>query len=121
MITDMITNIAGLSSFGVTPRPMITNYDSFPAVTYTLSREEKEVFYNTETGREGVQLTLDLYHDSYSSLQAMKDELIDTYHNFKGTVGSTFISHMELTSSLENIEQRNPPIYRCIMLFQIYY
>jgi len=120
MLPDFISHLATVIP-SVSIHPVTNKASVFPSCTFQVRDGLREQFYVGSEGLRNHKITLNLYCKSYAELQTLKETLTTSYHGFSGVIGSSTITRILISSSVEDTEElsTNDTLYRCILELEI--
>lgn len=104
VLTDFLDDLE-LKFPDVELNPILNRKHNFPSITYSVRDGVREAFYRESFGLRSTKITLNLYSKSYGEVQGMKDTLINNYHGFSGTLGSSVLTRITVFNSIDTEEK----------------
>ena len=94
--------------------PLVNTQKTLPAIVYNARGHARENYAGGSTGLRETFIQLDIYTESFTQLDSLRDAVITHFNGFTGQFNSTgeFITSTTVVTARDSFDNANPEVYR---------
>ena len=121
MIGDLVQEVKTLPGFTTMAiKPLLTNAKNLPAASFLARNGVGELFYKGSEDLKTTNVDFSIYTTSYDELRTLQTTFVNYFHGFSGLLNNnSYVAKVEVTNTLEMLEEHNQTIYRVIIFLEL--
>lgn len=100
-------------------KPALGKNVVLPAAVYSARNGMRDLFYKDSYGLRQTEFTVNIFSKTYAELQDLKESVVDAFHGFSGTLGTSAVSKIEVVNILDGFDTEMETVHRSTILINI--
>ena len=123
-INDFITTLRAIQSVsddvGDRTYALVDTGKELPSIIFNTRGLAPDTYTKDSSGLTDTFIQLDIYADTYTQLNTLREDVIAEFNNYSGTMGAdTIVSSCKVVNTREELDASNREVFRAIIEIRV--